>query len=271
MGLHIEISGDCSPQEWRAIAAIAAIMLGETALSTGTVPTPPAKVSTAKIGTDADRPTPPAPAADAAPAAPAAPVTTDVPAPPADTPPVPASEALLTAEAARAAPAAPPPGVEVDTTGIPWDARIHAGTKTKKTDGTWTSKRGAEKALVDQVTAELKAIMAAPAAPAVPAPPVTETPVPEAPAVTDPAAAFGAGATPPAAPAPTPPAAPAAPEGDNGMGEFARVMRVVVAKQAAGGLSTEMTTGIAQQLGLTSVRDLAKRPDLIPAFEALLP
>jgi hypothetical protein len=267
MGLHIEISGECSPREWQALAAVAAIMLGETAISSGVVPIPPAPVSTAKIGTDADRPAIPV----------AVPVAT-VPVPPVDTPPVPASEALLQAEAARVVPpapttpAAPPPGVDVDATGLPWDARIHASTKTKKGDQTWTAKRGVDKALVDQVTAELKAIMAAPV------PPVAKTSVPVAPVVTDPAAAFGAGAAPPAAPAPAPtppvdavPAAPAAPESDAGMGEFARVMRVVVAKQAAGGLSTEMTTGIAQQLGLTGVRDLAKRPDLIPAFEALLP
>jgi hypothetical protein len=48
-------------------------------------------------------------------------------------------------------------------------------------------------------------------------------------------------------------------------------MRTVVAKQAGGTVTTQMTNEIAASLGLTSIRDLANRPDLIPTFEALLP
>ena len=33
----------------------------------------------------------------------------------------------------------------VDSTGLPWDERIHASTKTVKSDGTWTGKRGGPK------------------------------------------------------------------------------------------------------------------------------
>lgn len=273
MSLHIEISGEMERREWQGVKALAMIMLGEIsadAMIAGLPPepiAPPAPpVAAAPVPPLPDGPTAVEPVAPPAPPVAAAPVS-----------PVPASETLLTA-AAEAAKAAVDAGAQIDARGFPWDARIHAGTKGIKQDKSWTYKRGVDKALIAAVEAELRAVMAAPVA-TVPAPPIT-----------DPAAAFsapvppppsdGAAEAPPAPPvAPSPPAAlaPDAPTGgeagatpDN-ITEFARVMRVVVAKQNAGALTTELTTQIAVQLGLTSVRDLAKRPDLIPAFEALLP
>lgn len=74
-------------------------------------------------------------------------------------------------------PSNPASGVEVDAEGLPWDARIHAGTKRKNADHTWTAKRGLnDPAFVAHVKAELKALgggqtpapAAAPAAPFVP-------------------------------------------------------------------------------------------------------
>ena len=112
---------------------------------------------------------------------------------------------------AATAPAAPPPAatapaaptgilVELDKAGMPWDARIHAGSKArlKKTD-LWRKKKGVDATLVTQVEAELKATMAAPA----PAPAAAElvsalTPAPAAP----PPAATAPAAPPPAATAP---------------------------------------------------------------------
>ena len=80
--------------------------------------------------------------------------------------------------------------VELDKNGIPWDERIHAGTKRKNADGTWSLKKGVDKELAAQIIAEYQS--AAPAAPAT-------TTVPAAPAA-------------PAKPGvPTPPAPPAAP------------------------------------------------------------
>lgn len=93
----------------------------------------------------------------------------------------------------------PGEGVELDKNGIPWDERIHAGTKRKNADGTWSLKKGVDKELAAQIIAEYKA-----------APDYAESPdlVSEAPATTTVPAA-------PAAPAkpgvPTPPAPPAAP------------------------------------------------------------
>ena len=44
----------------------------------------------------------------------------------------------------------------LDSSGLMWDARIHASTRTKISDGTWKMKRGVEPEIVAQVMAELK-------------------------------------------------------------------------------------------------------------------
>ena len=93
----------------------------------------------------------------------------------------------------------------------------------------------------------------------------------------DPAAAFPAASPEPTAPPPPAakeePAAPPPPAtaAQSGAEEFSSLMKEIVAKQTAGTLSTELPAQIAQQLGLTGVADLMKRPDLIPSFRALLP
>lgn len=58
----------------------------------------------------------------------------------------------------------PPAGTNypVDKRGIPWDARIHAGTKTKTADGNWKNKRGVDEAERQQIEAELLRQPAAP-------------------------------------------------------------------------------------------------------------
>lgn len=256
MGLHIEISGDADPREWQGVKALAMVMLGE--ISAG------ALMAATVDHIDPFRPDPPLPPVAVA-AVPAPPTAT--PEPP--TPPSP-SETLLAQTAAAATPVVPTStGVDLDVNGLPHDLRIHSAERTKNKDLSWRIKRGTDKALIATVEADLRQAMAAGAAAAAPPPP----------AITDAAAAFGAtpllAAEPPAPPPVVPVAAEPTPEppaaSPVGMVEFARVMRVVVAKQAAGTLTTEATTTIAQSLGLASIRDLAHRPDLVPAFEALLP
>ncbi len=246
--LHIEISGDTSPRELKAVKALIACLLGET--------------STAAVAASAPAPAT-IPETPAAPETPAVPEVSTIPAPPLSAvppPPVAGTDAVP-----GEVPPPPPAGVDVDKDGLPWDGRIHASTKTKTKGDQWTKKRQVDPALVAQVEAELRAVMAAPAVSAgsVPPPPTGEP----GPVQTDPAAAFGGA---PSTPADAPPAvtetASPAP-----MAEFARIMRVVTGKQAAGTLATETVAGIAQALGITGVKDLAARPDLIPAFEALLP
>lgn len=69
------------------------------------------------------------------------------------------------------------PTVELDKNGIPWDERIHAGTKRKNADGTWSLKKGVDKELATQIIAEYQAGMeAAPEKPAAPAAPSAPTP-----------------------------------------------------------------------------------------------
>lgn len=45
---------------------------------------------------------------------------------------------------------------ELDADGLPWDARIHASTKTKTQKGVWTKRKGVQDTVVDAVTAELR-------------------------------------------------------------------------------------------------------------------
>ena len=275
MSLHIEIDGGATAREWRAIAVLSLGMLGHDAsaialavgLNTGALD--PAQLPVAvPVAPAPETPKAPADVADALMAAEERRVAAAVP-----LPPVPVETGELPA-------IVHPAGVEVDTKGRPHDLRIYSAEKTKNKDGTWRYKRGTDKALIAAVEAELDRIMAAPA------------PADDAPVMVDPAAAFGGNAAggagssavpappptiaplpgvaavpmPPSAP-PTPEAAPAA----DGMGEFARMMRVVVEKQKAGVVTADFANGLAVQLGLGSMRDFAKRPDLIPAFEALLP
>lgn len=67
---------------------------------------------------------------------------------------------------------------ELDSDGLPWDARIHASSRTRlKKTGQWKPKRGADAALVAQVTAELQGDATAPP-PAVDESVITPTPPP---------------------------------------------------------------------------------------------
>lgn len=98
-------------------------------------------------------------AADAAPAQSAPEVSTaGVPAPPSvasvPAPPDIAPEALAT-------PSSPAP--TVDSSGLPWDKRIHSSSKAVNADGTWRKLRGLnDAALVARVEAELRAAAANP-------------------------------------------------------------------------------------------------------------
>lgn len=78
--------------------------------------------------------------------------------------------------------------VELDASGLPWDERIHAGTKSKTAAGMWTKRRGVDEGTYEAVVAELRktypleesAPVPAPTAPT--APTVPTLTVPTAPA-----------------------------------------------------------------------------------------
>lgn len=79
--------------------------------------------------------------------------------------------------------AAPTGSVVTDKNGLPWDARIHASSKTMNADGSWRGRRNTDAHIIAQVEAELRALMAIPAASAPPPPP---TPGPAAAAAVSP-------------------------------------------------------------------------------------
>lgn len=237
MGILIEVTtGDTSPKEWDALAAFVATMQGKSALIAA-----PTKQGSPDRAKDAAAPSVSIGVGDASDDEQEGPVV-ELP------------EAGLT-------PLVIPEGVDVDVRGLPWDGRIHASTKTKVKSGEWTAKRNADPEMVKAVEAELFKAMAAPT-PA-PTPAIQVEGAPPAPPPPAAASAIAVEGSPAAAPPP--------PGAEAGETVFAAFMRRVVAKQSSGVLTTTMTNEIAASLGLTSVRDLSARPDLIPAFEALLP
>lgn len=52
--------------------------------------------------------------------------------------------------------------VELDSDGLPWDARIHAETRSKVKAGSWKRKRGVDESVVAEVEAQLRAVLGVP-------------------------------------------------------------------------------------------------------------
>lgn len=114
-------------------------------------------------------PVPSIAAAELFPTAPAAGTVSVPPAPPVPAPPVAAVPPAPPVPSAPASTVNPVPGVEADSTGLPWDERIHSGTKATNADGSWRKRRGLnDEALIKAVEAELRAGKVAPAASAAP-------------------------------------------------------------------------------------------------------
>lgn len=246
MTIQITVSSETNETELMAIAALIAVLRGDATIR---IPEERSHVEPAPTPAPA---APPPPAADAA--------------PPASDPPVtdpPTSEALIQSEANRAAGAAATG--ELDANGIPWDARIHAGTKVKNADQSWRTKRGADPALVASVTAELKAAAQQP--PAADAPPPPSEPAPAATAA-DAATAFGAagagGASdapaPPAADVPSPPAADATPPPPAAPAAGELIYPAVLSRANEGGLDYDTLNAMAVAMGLEKFASLAKAP-----------
>ena len=231
-------------------AALAATVFGGAPTGAAVVPAAPPipAPSTAAVA-----------APSTAPAAPPAisPVPTPAAAPSAP-PPAPTA-------AAPAAPAAPanPAGVVLDKTGLPWDGRIHASTQATNADGTWRQKRGLnDEALRLRVEAELRAAVAAGAAPVAPPP--------------APAAAAAPVAPPPAPVVPAVPAAPAAPAVETFATLVARLTPALTSNPPR--LTNDRVAAVLATLGgdppITGLAQLAARPDLVvlaaPMFDQIL-
>lgn len=255
--MRLQIQIECeSPLEMASIAKALAehrFIKPEDNPSAGLPPDPPAPVpaqtqamASAGFGVGVTLPpgaTPALSSAVAAPSstAPAVPTASSA-APPA--PPVPAAPPAPPAAAptASAVPPAPAPaaGAELDKDGLPWDARIHAATKTKNKDGTWRQKRELDPAVRASVEAELKAALGV-------------------------QAAAVAGAVPSAAPTiPAPAAAPAAPA----TWTFASFSEKLVPLTLSGQITQEKITEVLARHNLVNLTQLAIAPAAIPAIAA---
>lgn len=204
------------------------------------------------------------------------------------TPPAPAPAATLPP---------PPPGIEVDAQGVPWDTRIHSGSRAKIADGTWRQKRNLDpevfKAVMDELRQTMGVERRAPQPPAPPAPqevfaphpPVPPVPaaVPMPPVDSDdngpvaapatpvvPPAPFVASATPPAPPIsstpPVPASAGAAPGASPGNAvTFPELMKRITAGFQAKTITQADIQRAVQAVKLPALPMLAARPDLVAA------
>lgn len=151
------------------------------------------------------------------------------------------------------------PTVELDTEGLPWDARIHAASRTRRqSDNTWKLKRNLADTAVAQIKAELRA---APVAPTTV--PQATTPVPTPPTAV-------ALATPPQPIADPPQPLTERNEDGSGGSLFKRYIDQVAAKVGSGELTMPQVEAACSAAGLAFPKDLSGRPDLIPQVAAAL-
>jgi hypothetical protein len=154
--------------------------------------------------------------------------------------PDPTVAATFIAPVVAALPALPTTGAAVlDKNGLPWDERIHAGSRAKNADGSWRTKRGVDAALVTQVESELKALMGIPPPPAVAA-------------------------------IPPPPPAPIAQSVVADRNAFVKMLSKASAAVQAGKLSQDELNSAVISAGVPSLPLLAHRLDLVPQVEATI-
>lgn len=181
--------------------------------------------------------------------------------PPVAPPPAPPSAPVAAAPSAPAAPPSPAGAAVLDAHGLPWDARIHAKTKTMNADGTWRRFRGVQDALVAEVEAQLRASMAATVPPPPPAAPPAAAPAPAQAALPLPAAPVA----PPAPPA-VPPAPPAAPA-PLPLGNFAELMAGLAPHMTSGKITNLTLTTVLGEFGLANLYQLATaKPEVVTAI-----
>ena len=170
-------------------------------------------------------------------------------------------------------PAAEQPDVtnhDCDINGLPWDARIHASTKTKIDDGSWRARRGVAKEVIAQIEAELKSGAAPTTAAPVPFVVPADTPIPT-PAVSG--GIIPVDAAPVAAPTDATTAVeaifPTAPVTAPTMSyaDFMQNLSVVVQTK---GLNTDHIKAMCAAIGVADVMSLGTSPELIPAAVAYL-
>lgn len=177
-------------------------------------------------------------------------------------PPPPANIAPTTPTHGVASSGAVASSVDLDSKGLPWDERIHAGSKAKVKDGSWRMKKELDPAHVAAVEAELRGRMSGnlvvPTAstPPLVAPvgassPTITASLPVAPAI-DPAAVFGGAAV---ASEPT---------------TFEQLMPRITAAVTAGLMPATAVGAACASQGLASVVMLQQSPQFVPLVWATL-
>jgi len=180
--------------------------------------------------------------------------------PPPVTPPPVVNAAATGAPSGNAAPTTFANGVELDSRGLPWDARIHSlganNTHPKTAKGEWKQKRGINGGnLVATVEAELRAVMAAGGgAAAAPAPAAVVPPPPVA----------GAAVVPPPPPVTATNTAPPPPVANGVCNTMPLLMTKITDAMGTGKLTQAQVLAAVQSVQLTELSHLTHRPDLIP-------
>lgn len=167
---------------------------------------------------------------------------------------------------------------EVDSSGLPWDARIHSGKKSKTETGTWRKRKGIGDDYFKAIEAELRArgiaaIHTGPTPVAMPSPTIvagpTPTPTPVAMPTPTPVAAPAPVPTP--APMPTPVPTPAPAPVASSEPTFQSVMFAISQGMTNGTITNEYLSLVAQRYGLANnFGELQQRTDLVPQIWAQL-
>jgi hypothetical protein len=159
------------------------------------------------------------------------------------------------------------PSVTLDKNGLPWDDRIHAGTKTQNKDGSWKAKKGVDAALVTSVEAELRARVGNAQPAALPLPGALPTqPQPSLPQALPGAhtAALPGQFNPAQAMPGAPIASPSEPT------TFEQLMMRCTGAMTAGILAPTALQNVCVQLGLGSAVTLQANPQFVPNVWAQL-
>lgn len=149
--------------------------------------------------------------------------------------------------------------VEVDSEGLPWDARIHSSSKATIKDGTYKLKRGLDPDYVAGIKAELAGVMNIPAVASTTPPPPQPDVNPFSVSTVNKLIDAGNGAT----VINTPP--PPAPQ-TGAITTMAQLVPAITAKK----LDPTFVTGVLQQYQIPSLPVLGSRPDLIPSIAEAL-
>ena len=179
----------------------------------------------------------------------------------------PASPSVPTATADDDDDGGPASDAAVDSTGLPWDERIHSGARSQNKDGTWKRKKGVGADAAAPIEAELRQALqgqpAPAAAPPLPVPPAMPAPVAAAPAM-PPVPSM------PAPAAPVPPMPTAAPSEQPALTftDFMNKLGPIMASRPE--VNVDYLTGIAQRFGMNVIADLHTKPELIGSVIATL-